>query len=151
MNIIKGSVKDVKFWPDDRKLWEWMLLNLNNKEVEITIKRWTKKRTGRQNRSLHKLLSDTSEVCLEKGIDMRSIVKDNVPIQCTPENLKWLWRLLQEALFGTKSTTELKKTGEIDIVYDNFNKILIERTNGEISLPPWPSIEELITQERILY
>jgi hypothetical protein len=106
----------------------------------------SKKRTTQQNRSLHKLLAETSKLCIEKGIDLREIVRDEVPIQCTPENLKWMWRLLQKALFGKKSTTELKRTGEIDIVYDNFNKILIERTNGEISLPPWPSVENMIDE-----
>ena len=35
----------------------------------------------------------------------------------------------------------IKKTGQIEIVYDAFNKILIERTNGEISLAPFPSLE----------
>ena len=78
---------------------------------------------------------------MDKGVDMREIVRKEVPIQCTPENIKWLWKLLQEALFGKKSTTELKKSGEIEIVYDNFNKILIERTNGEISLPKFPSLD----------
>lgn len=81
---------------------------------------------------------------MDKGIDMREIVREEVPIQCTPENIKMLWKLLQGALFGTKSTTELKKSGEIEVVYDNFNKIISERTNFEVSLPMWPSEESLI-------
>lgn len=81
---------------------------------------------------------------MDKGIDMREIVRKEVPIQCTPENIKWLWKLLQEALFGKKSTTELKKSGEIEVVYDNFQKILVERTQGEVQLPPFPSIESLM-------
>ena len=58
-----------------------------------------------------------------------------------PANLKWLWKLLQKALFKTRSTTELKKIGQIEVVYDNFNKLMIERTKGEISLPPFPCRE----------
>ena len=108
-----------------------------------------KQRTTQQNRSLHKLFALISQECIEKGIDLREIVKDEVPIQCTPENIKWMWRLLQKALFGNESTTKLKKTGQIDIVYDNFNKILVERTNGEICLPPWPSIENLMLEEEL--
>lgn len=103
-------------------------------------------RTLKQNSSLHLLFKQISDDCMEKGIDMREVVKKEVPIPCTPANIKWLWKLLQEALFKTKSTTELKKTGEIEVVYDTFNKILIERTNGEISLPPFPSIEELFKE-----
>lgn len=100
-----------------------------------------KQRTIKQNSSIHLLFKQISDICIEKGIDMREIVQDEVPIQCTPENIKWLWKLLQKALFGKKSTTQLKKSGEIEIVYDNFNKILIDRTNGEVSLPPFPSME----------
>src|SRR3990167_11419155 len=100
-------------------------------------------RTNTQNNSLHLLFSQISKECMDKGIDMREIVRKEVPIQCTPENIKWLWKLLQEALFGKKSTTELKKSGEIEIVYDNFNAIITERTKGEISLPPFPSIDNL--------
>lgn len=99
------------------------------------------KRTNKQNASLHLLFKQVSDECVSKGIDLREIIKDEVPIQCTPENIKWMWKLLQKALFGKKSTKELKKSGEIDIVYDNFNRILIERTNGEISLPIFPSIK----------
>ena len=109
-----------------------------------TCKKQIDVRTLRQNNSLHLLFKQISDECMEKGIDMRQIVKDEVPIQCTPENIKWLWKLLQEALFGKKSTTELKKSGEIEIVYDNFNAIITERTKGEISLPPFPSIDNLL-------
>lgn len=104
------------------------------------------KRTNPQNNSLHLLFSQISKECMAKGIDLRQIVREEVPIQCTPENIKWLWKLLQEALFKTKSTTELKKTGEIEVVWDAFNRILIERTKGEISLMPFPSMESLINE-----
>lgn len=106
-----------------------------------TCKKEIDKRTTTQNNSLHLLFAQISKECMDKGIDMRQIVRDEVPIECTPENIKWLWKLLQEALFKKKSTTELKKTGEIEIVYDNFNKIISERTQGEIILPPFPSLE----------
>lgn len=100
-------------------------------------------RTNPQNNSLHLLFKQISDECLAKGIEMRELVKDDFPIPVTPENIKMLWKLLQKAMFGTKSTTELKKTGQIEQVYDTFNKILAERTGGEISLPPFPSIESL--------
>ena len=113
------------------------------KDGIYTIKKHVQNRSNTQSNSLHLLFKQISDQCLEKGIDMRQIVKDEVPIQCTPENIKWLWKLLQEALFGTKSTTELKRNGQIDIVYDNFNKILTERTEGEICIPPFPSFDEM--------
>jgi len=97
-----------------------------------------KLRTQSQNNSLHLLLSWLAQDCLEAGIDMRQLVKEEVPIEATPENLKWLWKLLQEALLKTNSTTQLEKQGQIDLVYDNFNKIIIERTDGKVSLRPFP-------------
>ena len=99
------------------------------------------KRTHQQNNALHLLFKQISDECMEKGIDMRAIVREEVPIQCTPENIKWLWKLIQEHLFKKRRTRDLKKTGEIEVVYDTFNKILIDRTKGEISLPPFPSME----------
>jgi hypothetical protein len=103
-------------------------------------------RTSQQNRSLYLLFKQISDECLAKGIEMRELVRDEVPIPCTPENIKWMWKLLQNAMFGTKSTTELRKSGDIDKVYDAFNRILIERTQGEIQLPPWPSMESLMSK-----
>ena len=108
-------------------------------EYEVVLKKITDNRTLPQNNSLHLLFKQISDECLDKGIDMRIIVRDEIPIECTPSNIKWLWKRLQEGLFGTKSTTELKKTGEIDIVYRNFAKILAERTKGEVAIPDWPS------------
>jgi len=102
------------------------------------------KRTYLQNRSLHLLFTQIAKECLDKGIEMRQLVKENVPIEVTAENVKWLWKLLQNALFKTKSTTELKKLGQIEVVYDNFNKIISERTQGEIILPPWPAMKNKI-------
>ena len=110
------------------------------------------KRSNSQNNSLHLMFQQLSDECLEKGIEMRDIVKDELPIECTPENIKWLWKKLQKALLKIESTTQLTKDGQIDLVYRNFNKILIERTNGEISLPPFPCLKEQIKDaDRIDY
>ena len=81
--------------------------------------------TSQQNRAMHKLFSDISKECIDKGIDMREIVRDEVPIQCTPENIKWMWKLLQKALFGKRSTTELKKTG--DVIVEVLRKNIFEQ------------------------
>lgn len=102
------------------------------------------KRTLKQNSSLHKLFKDISDEMIAKGIDLRMLVRDEVPIKPTPDNIKWMWKLLQVGLFDKKSTTELKKSGEIEVVWDNFNKIMIERTDGQICLPPFPSIANII-------
>lgn len=104
------------------------------------------KRTDKQSNALHLLFDQIAKECLDKGIELRELIKDEVPIPVTPENIKWMWKLLQNAMFGKKSTTELSKTGEIEKVYDVLNRILVERTQGQISLPPFPSMESLINK-----
>lgn len=99
------------------------------------------KRSLTQNNSLHKMFQEISDDCMEKGITMRKLLKPETEVECTPENIKWIWKKIQTMLFGSTSTTELKKSGQIDIVYRNFNKLLIERTGGEISMPEFPSHE----------
>ena len=101
------------------------------------------KRSNTQNNSLHLMFQQLSDECLDKGIEMRDIVRDELPIEVTPENIKWLWKKLQKALLKTDSTTQLTKGGQIELVYRNFNKILIERTEGEIEMPPWPCLKEM--------
>jgi hypothetical protein len=104
-------------------------------------------RTPTQNNSLYLFFKQVSDQCLEKGIDMREIVKDNVEIECTPENIKWIWLKLQYFLFKTKSTKQLKNNGQIDIIYRNFTKIVSERTQGEVIVPPFPC-EEVLAKKR---
>lgn len=99
-------------------------------------------RTSSQNNSLYLFFKQISDQCIEKGIDMREIILDHIPIECTPYNIKWMWKKLQYALFKTKSTTELKNNGQIDLIYDHFVKIISERTQGEVEVPPFPSKKE---------
>ena len=117
----------------------------------ISFRVLPQKRTISQNSALHLLFTQISKECLDKGIEMRQLVREEVPIEATPENIKWLWKLLQNALFKTQSTTELKKTGQIEIVYDNFCKIISERTNGEIIMPPFPSLETQTKETKLEY
>lgn len=98
------------------------------------------KRTIRQNSSLHLYFKLLSEALNEAGLDMKAVIKPEVEISWTPTSVKeYLWKPLQEKLFGKRSTTRLKKK-DIDIVYDNLNRILGERT--EIFIP-FPSIESM--------
>ena len=95
-----------------------------------------KQRTDQQRKGLHLWFRQISDLCLEHGIDMRMIVKEEVPIPCTPENIKMLWKMIQQSMFGKKSTNDLKKTGEIDLIQDTLIKVFAERTHLE--LPPFP-------------
>ena len=93
---------------------------------------------------MHLLFSQLADELNQKGLDMRTLIRPEIDISWTPYSVKeYLWRPLQRALLGKKSTTGLKKQQEINIIYDNLNRILIERTNGEVSLPPFPSMDIL--------
>jgi hypothetical protein len=100
------------------------------------------KRTLTQNKALHLLFTQLAEEMVEKGIDMRTFIR--VPVSFTPYSIKeYLWKPLQRALTGKNSTTQLDKTEDINLIYDNLNRIIVERTNGEIEMPPFPSLETL--------
>ena len=58
----------------------------------------------------------------------------------TPEFIKAMWKTLQHALFKKKSTTELKKSGEIDKLYDHFVRFFAEEF--QLELPPFPVDEK---------
>lgn len=115
---------------------------LEGKDIVIKIGPKKENRTISQNNALHLWFSMVSEEMMEKGIDMKEIIR--VPISPTPYMIKEnLWKPLQNALFGKKSTTELLKNGEIDIVYDHLNRAISERTHGQVKLPPFPSINNI--------
>jgi len=67
-------------------------------------------RSSSQNRSLHLWLTQIANECNEKGIGFVQLVKDPAEIDCTVENLKTLWKRLQNYLFGTTSEISAGKT-----------------------------------------
>lgn len=84
----------------------------------------TKKRTERQNRSIHVYFEEVARELNDRGIDMRVLVK-NLQVAHTKDSVKVIWKAIGEAKYGKKSTTQLTSK-EIDEVYDEFNKLLSE-------------------------
>lgn len=99
-----------------------------------------KVRTGVQNGSLHLFFTQVAAECVKNGVDTKMIVDKTVRVDMSPEFIKTMWKTLQTALFGTTSTTQLKKTGEIDRIYDHFVRFFAE--NFEMEIPPFPSREK---------
>lgn len=107
-------------------------------------------RTLNQNNALWLLFTQLSKDLNEKGLDMRTFIRQEVEISWTPYNVnQYLWKPLLKALTGKNSTTKMDKTGEIELVYENLNRILIERTKGEVCLMPFPSMDSLIDNDSI--
>lgn len=116
-------------------------LCLNYTDISIAKSR----RTEKQNAALHLYFTLLSEALNESGMDMKQFIK--VDIQWTPTSVKeQLWKPLQKVLLNKISTKKLNKTEEINLIYDNLNRIIIERTKGEVQVP-FPSIEILLDEK----
>lgn len=102
-------------------------------------------RTDNQNRALWKYLTDLSNALNEAGVDQKMFIDHlkgwEVPI--TKEFLHLIWKMKQEKMFLTNSTTKLK-TDQVSQVYDAVNKF----TSQEFGVAePFPSIEEIILKQ----
>jgi hypothetical protein len=103
---------------------------------EVQEKKNEDKRTLLQNRALHKYFSLVADALNNGGYDMKTVLKVNV--QWTPITIKEvIWKSVQNALLNKRSTTNLLKK-DVDLVYDNVNKILSDKY--QISVP-FPSEE----------
>ena len=81
-----------------------------------------------------------AEALNDAGYDMKKVIRANMDIPWTDYNVKeFLWRPVQEAQLGKKSTTQLT-TDEIDKVFEVINKAVGERTGVHV---PFPSIETM--------
>ena len=100
------------------------------------------KRTNQQNKSLHKWLTEIALLLREQGLTMKEVmeVMKEYEVKPTMHGLKEnVWKPIQESMFGTTSTTELEKTGQIDDVIDVMTKIMACMW---ITVPPFPSENE---------
>lgn len=109
-----------------------------------------KLRTDAQNRAMHKFFEVLAEDMNEHGIDLRAVLVEMqfADISATKQNVKDLvWRPFQVALLNKKSTTELAKQKEIDLIWDNLNRFFIDKFKYEI--PFFPSIEQMMIEEGV--
>lgn len=97
-------------------------------------------RTGKQNNALHLYFTLLADEMNSAGYDMKKVIRQEVDIPWNTYSVKeYLWRPVQEAQLGKKSTTKLTKD-EIDKIYDTVNRVIGERTGIHV---PFPSIEAL--------
>ena len=115
-------------------------------DVEIRIEKIKEKRTLAQNNALHLYFTKVAEALNEKGITAQDIIKQDVEMFWTPVMIKELWKKIEKAMYGKSKTSELNKSDEIDRIYDVFNKMLIERTKGEVSVQ-FPSLETMMAED----
>lgn len=102
-------------------------------------------RTYRQNRALHLWLRMIAEELNSGGYNVNVVMKQRMEIDWTPELVKeLLWRPTQKIILGKKSTTSLKKTEDIDKIYDHLNRHLGEKFGVYVGWPHFESEEAYI-------
>ena len=97
-------------------------------------------RTSSQNSAMHLWYTQVADECIKNGVDAKLVMSKVIRMDMTPEFIKTMWKTLQRALFETESTTQLKKTGQIDKVYDHFVRFFADEF--QIELPPFPHDEK---------
>ena len=106
----------------------------------LDVKKTLSRRTESQNNSLHKFFELLAEELEEKHIDKREFFKEQFFTSWTKSGVKYdIWHPLQKKLFHKNSTTKLCKLEEINLIWDNINRILIKKYKGEVITPPFPN------------
>ena len=104
-----------------------------------------KQRTLTQNNALHLMFEHLAQELNEAGFDMKKTLKPEIDIPWSKETVKeFIWRPIQTAQLGKKSTTELT-TKEIDLVFDTLTRHLGQKLGIELR---FPSIETLMMEKR---
>lgn len=99
-----------------------------------------KPRTKQQNNALHKYCTMLAEELNDKGLDMRKVLKPEIPIPWTKDSVKReLWAKIQVAMFDKESTAQAS-TAEPAQIYDTLNRHLGTRFGVYV---PWPSKETM--------
>lgn len=104
-----------------------------------------KKRTEKQNKSLHLYFEKMSNLLNDAGYTVK------VVLARTPE-LDWngrifkemLWRRIQKKKTGKKSSADLD-SGEVQIVWEELNRFIGQEFGIHC---PWPSIEALLEEDK---
>ena len=97
-----------------------------------------KRRTNQQNRALHLFCKNTATVLNDAGYSVAKTLRHDVEIPWNATLVKeLLWRVVQEAMTGKHSTTELNTVDPSEI-YEVLNRHLGERLGVHVE---WPSEE----------
>ena len=94
-----------------------------------------KQRTGRQNRCLHLFCEQLAVALNDAGWDMKKTLKPGVDIPWTKTSVKeFLWRPIQEAMTGKRSTTEMNTVDPSEI-YEVLSRHMGEKLGVHVAWP----------------
>ncbi|MCD6590558.1 MAG: hypothetical protein J7K72_01140 [Candidatus Aenigmarchaeota archaeon] len=108
---------------------------------DFEVKEVKEPRSLKQNNSIHLFCEQLADELNRKGITAQQMFKKPVEEFWTPVIVKEMWHKIQKSMFGKKSTTQLFRRGEINKIWEVFNKMVSERTDGEAVCPPFPNYE----------
>lgn len=106
-----------------------------HKYLKIAVKTG-KQRTLTQNAALHLYCQMLADAFNDAGMDMKTVLKDEVEIPWTMESTKnHLWKPIQKIVTGKESTTK-PLTHEYGEIYEVLSRFLSEKKGVFV---PWPS------------
>lgn len=109
---------------------------LNEIAATVELKEVKMNRSSAQNRALHLFFTHVSDQLNNIGIPFvyRGLKGMEIETTWTPELFKEMtWKPIQKLMFGTDSTTKLKRT-QIDPIFETINKFFAER-GIEVTFP----------------
>lgn len=100
-----------------------------------------KQRTLQQNRAMWLFMEILAKELNNSGLDMRLVLKPTYKIDWTKENIHdHLWLPIQKALYGTNTTTFLKKQEQIEKIHEIIMRELGEKHG--LQFIPFPNDEQ---------
>ena len=90
------------------------------------------KLTRQQQKALHVFLAMKAQQCRDAGITAQMAFNKTIELEMSDEMMKEIWRQVQKALYGKKSTTQLSKQGEIDEIAEHLNRFF---AGNDFNLP----------------
>lgn len=109
-------------------------------KIEDTIH--PKQRTENQNKALWLFFTQLAKELNDGGLDMRKVLKPTYNIPWNKDNVHdHIWIPIQEALYGTNSTTFLRKQEQIDKIHEVIMRELGEK--HELEYIPFPNDEQI--------
>lgn len=92
-------------------------------------------RTESQHNALFLWFSMIEKEAENQGVTWDMVIKYTHQLRITKETLHGMCKSLQQALWKTTSTKELKKHGHIDVIIDHFTDLF---SKVGLELPPFP-------------
>ena len=118
------------------------------KTLYLTLDERTPARSETQNNALHLWFELVAKELNDGGLHVQKVLEQTIEINWNKDLVKnTLWRPVQVALLKKKSTTELKKTEDIDVVYEHLNRYLSDKFGLHVPFPNWEDKDEAVLLE----